>query len=118
MEKFTGLRSNNFKFTHIKKALLITGLPGSGKSVLANVAKERGINVISMGELVFEETKRRGLELTSENVSKIAKKLREELGEGAVALLTLKKIAEEYDNKANSIIIIEGLRSLDRKSVV
>ncbi len=103
---------NNMRIRHIEKALLITGLPGSGKSLLASTARELGINVVSMGEMVFKETLKRGLELTAENVSRVAKDVREQLGEGAVAYLTLREISKQYDTKSNHIIVIEGLRSL------
>lgn len=93
-------------------AICVTGLPGSGKSVVSEVAGSLNIPVIVMGELVFEETIKRGLSLTSENVGKIAKLLRDEYGKDAVAKLVIEKVKKSNDSfKDNNWIVIEGLRS-------
>ncbi|MGQ4892664.1 MAG: AAA family ATPase [Candidatus Njordarchaeia archaeon] len=106
------MNSLNPKFGSIK-AILITGMPGSGKGTVTKVAKGLGIPVIVMGELVFEETKKRGYELTPSNIAMVAKSLRAERGDGAVATLVLDKIKEHIEGKFNlsKIIVVEGLRS-------
>ncbi len=99
------------KNTKNSLAFLITGLPGSGKSVISEVLREFNIPVFVMGEIVFKETERRYGSINSETVAKTAKELRMELGDEAVAILTLKEIKERLKSCSSEIIAIEGLRS-------
>jgi dephospho-CoA kinase len=92
-----------------KKIIALVGMPGSGKSLAVNVAKERSIPIVSMGDVVREEVKLRGLKETPENLGKISKGLREEEGPQAVANRTLTKIEKEKSR----IVIVEGIRSLE-----
>lgn len=93
------------------RAILVTGMPGAGKSIFVEVARELGLPVFVMGECVIEETRRRGLEVTPENVASVARKLREELGKAAVAILTLRRVKQEAPHA--EIVVIDGVRSLD-----
>ena len=68
-----------------KLVIGVAGMPGSGKSALAEVARSIGIPVVVMGDVIREEAKRRGLEPTRENLSKIMFEIREIDGEAAVA---------------------------------
>ncbi|MCQ6254511.1 AAA family ATPase [Methanocaldococcus sp.] len=88
----------------------ITGMPGSGKSTIYEVAKKYNLPVVSMGDVVRYETKKRGLELTPENVGNTAINLRKEYGNEAIAVVCLKYI--ENNLKDKDIIIVEGIRSL------
>ena len=88
----------------------ITGMPGAGKSAIYEVAKKYNLLVVSMGDVVRYETKKRGLELNPENVGNTAIKLREEFGNEAIAVVCLKYIEENLKDK--DIIIVEGIRSL------
>ena len=38
----------------------ISGLPGSGKSLVSDIAIERGAMIVSMGDIIREEAKKRG----------------------------------------------------------
>ena len=42
----------------------VVGMPGSGKSLVSQVARELGFDVVVMGDAVREEAKRRGIEPT------------------------------------------------------
>ncbi|HIG99167.1 MAG TPA: AAA family ATPase, partial [Thermoplasmata archaeon] len=42
------------------KIIAFTGMPASGKSEAVQLAKDKGIPVIRMGDLVWEETQRQG----------------------------------------------------------
>jgi dephospho-CoA kinase len=64
-----------------------------------------------MGDVVREETLKRGLELTKENVAKVSIRLRQELGQNAVAKLTVEKVRELL--KESDVVVIDGVRSLD-----
>lgn len=91
--------------------VIIAGMPGSGKSRIVAEFKRRRIPSVSLGDIVREETLRRGLELTKENVAKVSIRLRQELGDNAVAKLAVDKIKELL--KENRVVVVEGVRSLD-----
>ena len=95
--------------------ILVTGMPGSGKSLVARGLAERlTAPIYVMGDIVRREVARRGLDLTVENIELVAQKLREELGPAAVAHLLKKELAGED----SQIIIIDGVRSLDEVRVL
>ncbi len=89
--------------------LLITGMPGAGKSIVAEFFKEEGFPVICMGDVIREEVKKRGLEYTPETGKKIMLELREKYGNNAVAIKCIEKIKQLKEEK----IVVEGVRSLD-----
>lgn len=84
----------------------ISGMPGSGKSVVSEVASEKGAMIVSMGDIVREEAKKRG-----EPSKETAKNLRKEYGEYIVSELTIKKIKQILDEGFKNKIIVEGIRS-------
>ncbi len=84
----------------------ISGMPGSGKSVVSEVASEKGAIIVSMGDIVREEAKKRG-----EPSKETAKNLRKEFGEYIVSELTIKKIKQILDEGFENKIIVEGIRS-------
>ena len=45
----------------ILKVFGVTGLPGSGKSIISRIAKKEGIYTISMGDVIREEAERRNI---------------------------------------------------------
>lgn len=94
------------------KALLVVGMPGSGKGVFSEVAeKECGLSVFVMGDVVREEIIRRGLELSPETSRRFAIELRRELGPEAIAILTHRKICSA--SSLSDYVVIDGVRSLD-----
>ena len=48
----------------------LAGMPGSGKSLVVETARELGYAIVVMGDVIREETAKRGLELTPQNVGK------------------------------------------------
>ena len=92
-----------------KKVIAIVGMPGSGKSVLSELAEKMGFPVIVMGDIVREETAKRGLEPTPENVGKIMLMIREEEGPAVVAKRCLPKILKSI----SETVVVEGVRSLE-----
>ena len=88
--------------------LVITGMPYSGKTEAANVAAERGIKVINMGDVVREEARKRGLEGTRETLERLMRELRKTMGMGAVAKLCCERISEE-----DKLVVIDGARNLE-----
>jgi len=92
------------------KIIAFVGLPLSGKSTAAKVAEELGIPVVVMGDIVREEVKRRGLELTDENAGKVATELREKEGMDAIAKRCIPIIREKAKEKG--IVVVDGIRGI------
>ncbi len=86
----------------------LAGMPGAGKSVVVNVAKEKGYGVVVMGDEVREEARKRGLEPTPENIGRLMLELRRVDGEAAIAKRCIPKIRIEAESK----VIVDGIRSL------
>lgn len=92
----------------MSKRLLIcvTGMPGSGKSVISRTLGNLAKRVVSMGDAVREEARRRGLPTDLKTMMELAQRLREEHGPAAVAKLVLRMIEDE------GTYVIDGVRSL------
>jgi len=86
----------------------VTGMSGSGKATVRQIAEIMGYSTVVMGDEVREEAKRRNLEPTPENLGMIMLKLREEEGSAAVAKRCIPKI----ENAKSNIVIVDGVRSL------
>lgn len=97
----------------MRLAVLVTGMPGSGKSVLSDIAEKLGIPVYNMGDFIRREAMRRGVPLTDEELGRLAMELRRQRGKGAVALLTV----EELERDGVEVCLIDGVRSLDEVHV-
>jgi len=85
------------------------GLPGSGKGEAAAVAREEGVPVVTMGDVVREACRDRGLD-PAEHHGRIANRLREEDGSTAIADRTLPRI-EEALGRADTVVV-DGIRSM------
>lgn len=85
----------------------ISGMPGSGKGLLSDRASEKGATIVVMGDIIREEAKKRG-----ESTKETAVNLRKEFGEDIVSELTIKKIKKLEEEGNESLIIIDGIRSL------
>ena len=72
--------------------IAIAGMPGSGKAIVSKVAFSRQIPVLVCGDVVREETKRRGLAPTPENTGKVMLAIRREKGPAVVAVVPDEKI--------------------------
>lgn len=84
----------------------ISGMPGSGKASISEIAIERGAMLVSMGDIVREEAKKRG-----EGSKETAKNLRAEFGQYIVSELTIKKIKKLQEEGIDNTIVVEGIRS-------
>ena len=72
--------------------IAITGMPGAGKSTVAQALEGEGFVRIAMGDMIREETGRRGLYLDDKNMGMVMREMREKYGAGAVAELCLRSI--------------------------
>ncbi|MCD6488702.1 MAG: flagellar hook-basal body complex protein FliE [Desulfurococcales archaeon] len=88
--------------------ICVTGMPGSGKSIVAAVSKELGIPIVNMGDVVREETLRRYGMITPELLRETSIALRKEYGPKVIAERVLMRI-KNIDKK---IVVIDGVRSL------
>jgi dephospho-CoA kinase len=91
-----------------KKVIAMSGMPGAGKGVASNAGKRIGLEVFVLGDVVREETERRGLEPTPQNVGNVMLDIRAKEGPNVVARRLLPKI----EQAKSSVVIVEGIRSL------
>lgn len=92
------------------------GLPGSGKGEAAAVAKEDGVPVVTMGDVIRAECRDRGLD-PAEHHGEIARALREENGPAAIAERSIPLIEEAAAAADVDTVLVDGLRApveLDR----
>ena len=84
------------------------GLPGSGKSEAATVARERDIPVVTMGDVIRQACRDRGLDPAT-NHGEMARTLREENGPDAIAQESLPRIREHLAD--SETVLVDGIRS-------
>ena len=97
-----------------KLIVCLTGMPGAGKSTIAEGLKVKGYTVINMGNTIREEAKNRNLEPTRDNLGNLMLELREKNGPGAVAEL----VKLQIDSSTTDVILIDGVRSNDEIKVL
>ena len=91
--------------------MCLTGMPGAGKSTIAEGLRRRGGHtVVNMGDAVRAEAARRGLEPTASNLGGLMVSLRRRGGPGAVALLVGPAIRAA---PPDHIVVVDGVRSND-----
>ena len=86
----------------------LAGMPGSGKSLVVTAARLEGYGVVVMGDVVREETEKRGLELNPKNIGKVMLELRKNGGASVVA----DKCVPKIERKRSGKVIVDGIRSL------
>ena len=97
-----------------KLIVCLTGMPGAGKSTIAEGLKPKGYDIINMGNVVREEATKRNLEPSRSNLGKLMLELREKNGPGAIAEL----IKSQIESSPSDVILIDGLRSIDEIQVI
>lgn len=88
----------------------IVGPQASGKTVVASKLSDLGASRVRMGDIAWEKVEERRLEVTEENVARIANELREEEGMGAMAKYSIPHIKNEMKN--NSAVVVDGIRGI------
>lgn len=86
------------------KLIVTVGMPGSGKDELIAVAQSIGLATLKMGDLVRDETRRRGLPLNNANLGRVANEEREKHGPGVWAQRAIPKLTETK-------MLVDGCRS-------
>jgi len=91
-----------------KLIVAVAGMAGSGKSLVVNIARQSGYDVVVMGDEVREEAMRRKMAPNPENIGRIMLELRRLEGEAAIAKRCIPKIEKTQKTK----VIVDGIRSL------
>jgi dephospho-CoA kinase len=86
------------------------GLPGSGKGEFAAVADELGVPIVTMGDVIRQECRRRGLD-PADHHGEVARSLREEEGPLAVVERSVPMVREALEDA--DTVLVDGLRSAD-----
>jgi len=89
------------------RVLVLCGPPGSGKGVVARKASERGMSVLSLGDIVRSEMASKGLSETPANVGKTALSMREEHGEEIVVDRLIPSLMSTLEM---SDVLVDGMR--------
>ena len=92
------------------RIIAFAGMPFSGKTEAVRIAKDRGIPVIRMGDMVWDEVRKQGLEFNDENVGNVANQMRTSHGKDIWARRTLEKIKQMGEN---DILVIDGVRNVE-----
>lgn len=88
----------------------LVGLQGSGKTQAARELVRAGAARVRMGDVVWRELERRGLEISEEEVGRVANKIREEEGRDAIAKRCLPLIEERGEEAV--AVVVDGIRSI------
>jgi dephospho-CoA kinase len=91
-----------------RKVIAISGMPGAGKGVASTAAKQLGFDVLVLGDVIREETQRRGLDPTPQNIGAVMLEVRELEGSAAVA----KRLLPKIEQSQSEAVVVEGIRSL------
>jgi dephospho-CoA kinase len=89
------------------KIIGLVGLPGSGKGEASQIARDEGLTVLVMGDVIRQEAARQGLEPTDCNLGRIGQALRAQDGPDAVA----KRVFEMARATGEETVVVDGLRS-------
>lgn len=90
------------------KLIAFVGMPASGKSEAAAIARSLKIPVINMGDVVREENARRGLPPTDENIGSTGTALRREEGMDAIAKRCVPRIPLNFP-----VVVVDGVRNIE-----
>jgi len=76
----------------MNKIVCITGMPGAGKSSVADYFVSKGYGFLRFGQITLDELKKRKLTLNEKNERKIREEIRKRYGMAAYAILNYPKI--------------------------
>jgi dephospho-CoA kinase len=92
-----------------KRVIAISGMPGAGKGVASEAARRLGFEVLVLGDVIREETERRGLEPTPKNIGSVMLQVRRDEGPAVV----VKRLVPKIEASRSRTLIVEGVRSED-----
>ena len=91
-----------------KTIILVTGLPGSGKTAASSHIRSKGIPTFLLGDIFREEMRKRGLEFTNVNSERVAVQVRKEHGMDYAA----RKTGEKIKRLDNMLVCVDGARDM------
>ncbi len=91
------------------KIIAFVGMPGSGKSEAASIARRLNIPIVNMGDVVREEAARRNLPPTDENLGGIGSALRREEGMDAIA----RRCVPRVRSLKSRVVVVDGTRNIE-----
>ena len=95
--------------TSKKIILAVVGLPGAGKTETVEYLIEKtSWPKVYFGQVVFDEIKKRGLEVNEKNEKRVREELRKMYGMASMAIVNMEKMKDLFKD---SSIIIESLYS-------
>ncbi|MEA1909334.1 MAG: AAA family ATPase [Euryarchaeota archaeon] len=92
------------------RIIAFVGMPASGKSRAAQLAREHGIPAVVMGDVVRTEAERCGLDQSDAKIGSVGDRLRAEEGMDAIAkraVPAIQKLQKDAD-----IVVVDGIRGL------
>ncbi|MDD2696833.1 MAG: AAA family ATPase [Candidatus Pacebacteria bacterium] len=90
------------------KIVCIVGMPGSGKSTVADEMVNKGFAYLRFGQITLDKIKEEGLEVNEANEKRIREDFRKQYGMAAFAVLNIPKIDGLIEN---SNVVVDGLYS-------
>jgi dephospho-CoA kinase len=92
------------------KVIGLVGLQGAGKTEVARILGELGVPRVRMGDVVWEELRLRGEEITEENVARLANELRQREGMDAIAKRCVPLLRKKGENA--KAVVVDGIRGI------
>jgi dephospho-CoA kinase len=89
--------------------LVIVGMPGAGKSLASQVAKQMKMPVFVSGDVIRNEALRKGLSPNKKNLGQLMVHIRKIEGMGAVA----RRLVPMIEQSAGISMVYEGARSIE-----
>jgi dephospho-CoA kinase len=92
----------------MKRIIVVTGLPGSGKSEVSREIKRRRIPTFFTGSIIKDEVVRLGLDLTVESSEYVARELRKQYGPDA----PIRMIEHGIESIKAGLVCVDGPRNI------
>ncbi|MEW5995856.1 MAG: AAA family ATPase, partial [Candidatus Zixiibacteriota bacterium] len=92
------------------KVVGLVGLQGSGKTEVVKAMAEFDAPSVRMGDVVWQEIRRRGLKINEKNVAEVANEFRAQDGMGAIAKRCIPLINEK--GKGKRAVLVDGIRGI------
>jgi dephospho-CoA kinase len=95
--------------------IAVSGLPAAGKGEFATILSNNSIPVVSMGDMVRAEVRKRGIPEEPSVFGRVATEMRAEFGDDIIA----QRLVQTVDGllEDNPIVLIEGLRGTAERDV-